>query len=149
MPFRPEMTAQQAEALAAYLVSLRPGQRAWTKAACLANLEAAAEARTKDTELLTRAAVAAALSPTVRTPDVIPMTGKHWDDCGNFADLPSETAGWCHVCSSSHRPSEPHRTPEDKPLAQTDPDTHASLAAAAKAAIRPVRRYDAKETTDA
>lgn len=143
MSFRPQMTVQQAEALAAYLVTLRPGQRAWTKGTCLDALSAAAESRTNDTELLTRAAVAAALSASVRTPGVIPMTGKHWDDCGDYSDLPQKRAAWCETCSHTHAPNEDHATPDDKPLAQVDPETHAAHAAAAKAAIRRVRQFDA------
>jgi hypothetical protein len=75
---RPEMTAQQAEALATYVVTLRPGQRAWTKTAVLDAL-AQATTRTRDVEVLTRAAVRAAITPNIATPAVIGMDGAHWE----------------------------------------------------------------------
>jgi hypothetical protein len=136
------MTAQQAEALAAFLVTLRPGQRAWTKGACIEALTAAAASRTNDTELLTRAAVAAALTASVRTPQVIPMEGKHWDDCGDYSDLPSKQAAWCQTCSHTHIPGGDHIVPDGPALAVVDPEAHAAHAAAAKAALRKTRTYD-------
>lgn len=133
MSIRPQMTAQQAEALAAYLVSLRPGQRSWTKNACVDALAQAAAAHTNDTELLTRAAVAAALKSSVRTPDVIPMPGAHWDGVGDYARETPKPGGRCVTCREIHNgPCDPAGTPAD----------YSTAAAAARAAIKPTRRYD-------
>lgn len=79
------MSGQQAEALARFLVSLRPGQRAWTKAAVYDALTDAAREHTPDTLALTTAATKAALDPKVVTPAVIAMTGRHWE-----ADRPEQ-----------------------------------------------------------
>lgn len=91
---RPQMTRDQADALAAYLVALRPGQHAWKKPAILSALAQAAT-RTNDTELLTRAAVRAALTASIRTPSVIGMDGAHWDAVGDM-DRSEPTRGSRH-----------------------------------------------------
>lgn len=79
---RATMTGQQAEALARYLVTLRPGQSAWTKTAVFDQLTIAARERSNDTEHLTHAALRATLDPTIVTPDVISMPGRHWEGLG-------------------------------------------------------------------
>ena len=107
---KPTMTGPQAEALAAFLVSLRPGQRAWTKAAVYGALTDAAEARTRDTEALTIAALRAALDPKVVTPSVIAMDGRHWEATrpetprlGAVTDITDR----CPRCTGLHTPDAP------------------------------------------
>src|SRR5687768_12720218 len=76
---RAQMTAQQAEAFAAFLVTLRPGQRSWTRVAVVDALTNAAATISNDVRVMTRAAVEVALDPKVATPQIIGMSGVHWE----------------------------------------------------------------------
>ena len=124
------MTRSQAEALAAFLVTLRPGQRAWTKTACLDALTTAAADHTADTETLTRAALRAALSAVVATPSIIAMPGEHWEAAsyGPGALKPPDTR--CPKCRDHH----PHDPTCPPPPARDV----AEYAAAARRNIRPM-----------
>lgn len=103
----PAMTGQQAEALAAFIVTLRPGQRRWTKAAVYDALTAAAAKFTPDTESLTRAAVRAALTSSNIAPEVIAMTGAHWESINSTPSHEGRKGSRCEKCSSIHTPDCP------------------------------------------
>ena len=131
-----EITGAQAEALAALLVTLRPGQRAWTKGACLDAIRDAwnSPELSRDVRELTQAAMNAALDPTVATPAVVAMSGRHWEKRSRQGEPARATA--CR-CGDTHMPSAPCR--------QEPPATDAGRHLAAMRAQLPKNR-PAKET---
>lgn len=105
------ITHQQAEALAAFLVLLRPGQRHWTKQA---TTDAIAKARTitDDPIALAHAAIDAAASVAVKTPEVIAMPGAHWEGRVKSATPPPERQPLrCATCHRIHDPCSPCGNP--------------------------------------
>lgn len=108
MSLTPEMTRQQAEALAGFIVSLRPGQRSWTKAAVTGALNAAALI-SRDPRLVAVAAINVALDPKVRTPEVIGMPGRHWETTADVEQRREGTrAEQCPRCRDFYNPAEGH-----------------------------------------
>jgi hypothetical protein len=99
---KPAMTGQQADALAAFLVTLRVGQGRWTKAAIYDALTAAAAKFTPDAETLTRAAVRAALTPSIVSPEVIAMPGAHWESVSHTPAHEGIKARLCVECHTIH-----------------------------------------------
>ncbi len=111
---RQPMTADQATALAAFLVTLRPGQRDWNKASIFDALAEAGAKFSADAEALARAAIRAALTPSIRKPSVIAMTGEHWEAITEAADREPERTRLCTMCGNWHRPSETCQPPTDR-----------------------------------
>jgi hypothetical protein len=103
---RPPMTTEQASALAVFLVTLRPGQRAWHKAAVFDALTVAGAKFSADAEALARAGIRAALTSSIRTPEVIAMTGAHWEAVTETPVYEPERAKLCVICGEFHKPTE-------------------------------------------
>lgn len=133
---RPAMTGTQADALAAFIVTLRPGQSRWSKAAIYDALTDAAAKFTPDAETLTRAAVRAALTSSIIDPTVIPMPGAHWESVNHTPVHEPERAGRCDVCHAIHLRGTPH---VERPSAH-----HSSYADKARQSIRKTKRYAAE-----
>jgi hypothetical protein len=131
---KPAMTGQQADALAAFLVSLRPGQARWTKAAVYDALTTAAAKFTPDAETLARASIRAALTGSIISPEVIPMPGAHWESVDHTPTHEPKRADRCDRCHDRHMPSAPCTPAPSSDLT--------SRVAEARRAIRKTKRHD-------
>jgi hypothetical protein len=105
---RQAMTGQQADALAAFIVTLRPGQRRWTKHAVYDALSSAGIRFSADAETLARAAIRAALTASNITPEVIAMPGAHWESVNHSPAHEPVRASRCRTCLGLHMPDAPH-----------------------------------------
>jgi hypothetical protein len=132
---RPAMTGQQADALAAFIVTLRPGQRRWTKAAVYDALSSAGVKFSADAEMLARAAIRAALTASIASPEVIAMPGAHWESVNHSPAHEPVRATRCRTCHGLHMPDAPH---ESRPVVPSQ--LIATARAIAANAKRPVDR---------
>lgn len=127
----------QTGALARYLATLRPGQTSWTPKAIYHALVEAREKVCDDPRKLTAAAVNAALDPTVKTPAVIPLTGRHWEGISLVMSAPAGgTATRCR-CGGVHVPSAPCQPREDQIAHLDEGELHRRYLAALAATPKP------------
>lgn len=139
------ITRDQADALAAFAVTLRPGQTAWTKTAVLDQIGRVKDnpGLSSDVEVIARAVIRAARTASIRTPQVISMTGEHWED----KHVDTSTGRRLFRCPRCGRID--HDAGADcYPPPVTGNDRDARIAAV-RAAVKPTRTYRPSEETNA
>jgi hypothetical protein len=92
-------TLRQLDALASLVVSVRPD---WGKQRTFDMLRKAAENINEDLQDITAAALKCALTPRNQQPDLLGMTGPHWqrDEPNRPPKLPADHA--CPTCKTFH-----------------------------------------------
>lgn len=111
------ITSNQADALADFLLTLRPD---WSKRFVVAALRNA-YAISPDVEQLTRVAVRCALTAKIIKPDVIGMRGEHWKAQADERAEPPRPPARCPTCRDWHLPASPCTSP-----ASSDHGSHAA-----------------------
>lgn len=148
---RPALTGQQADALASLLVSLRPGQRRWTKTAVYDALVEAGTKFTPDAETLIRAAVRAAITGSIVSPEVIAMRGAHWESVEDTPTTEGPRAATCERCHDRHMRDAPCSGPpaDHSTVVQTIAQLRQSVSdAKARRKAAEKARADAKRPPD-
>ncbi len=111
-----DITPKQADALARFLLTIRPD---W-------NLHYTTDALAKmrlidpDLERITRVATRGALTAKIAKPDVHAMHGDHWKARVDLEPPPPHHGGRCPDCHSWHKPDAPH----DHHNPAADPSAH-------------------------